>query len=76
MSSDYLCMGCGLPIHWFFSAGDPVENEGKGHSAHYWCRTCHAKKVVQAQAAHQKSYILGTQQHLNPLLLHKNLVLS
>jgi hypothetical protein len=32
------------------SAGDHEENKGKGHGAHYWCTTCHAKKVVQAEA--------------------------
>ncbi len=55
MSSDYLCMGCGLPIHWFCSTGDPAENEGKGHGAHYWCRTCHAKKVEPGSVLRKSS---------------------
>ncbi len=55
MSADYLCRGCGLPIHWFCSAGDHEEIKEKGHGAHYWCTTCHAKMVVQAEAARQQS---------------------
>jgi hypothetical protein len=34
------CSGCGWPIHWFCSLGDPDANEAKEHGAQYWCNTC------------------------------------
>jgi hypothetical protein len=77
MNTDYFCIGRGLPIHWFCSAGDPIKNEQKRHVAHYWFVACNAKQVVQAsaRAARHNLSILGAQQHQNPLLLFKSLVL-
>jgi hypothetical protein len=43
MLRDYLCIGCGQPVHWFCAAGNPADNE-KGHGSHYWCPPCNLKK--------------------------------
>ena len=49
MSRDYLCIGCGQPVHWFCAAGNPADNE-KGHGSHYWCPPCNLKKINTSTA--------------------------
>jgi hypothetical protein len=39
---DYRCCGCDKAIHWFYYEGDKEINEGKGHSAHYYCAGCYS----------------------------------
>ena len=51
MGRDYICKGCGSPIHWFCSLGDRDANAEKGHGAHYWCRRCWVEKVAQESSS-------------------------
>ena len=47
IGSDYICIGCKKPVHWFCAVGHSLVNEGKGHSAHYWRPHYHAKKFAK-----------------------------
>jgi hypothetical protein len=49
MLRDYLCIGCGQPVHWFCAAGNPADNE-KGHGSHYWYPPCNLKKSNTSSA--------------------------
>jgi hypothetical protein len=49
MLKDYLCIGCGQPVHWFCAAGHPAGNE-KGHGSHYWCPPCNLQKSNTSSA--------------------------
>jgi len=46
---DYLCIGCGQPVHWFCAASNPAGNE-KGHGSHYWCPPCNLQKSNTSSA--------------------------
>jgi hypothetical protein len=51
IGTDYLCIGCKKPVHWFCAVGNTFVNEGKGHGTHYWFPPCHALKFVKKTGA-------------------------
>jgi len=51
MGTDYLCIGCRKPVHWFCAVEKTFLNKMKGHGAHYWCPPCHALKFAKKTGA-------------------------